>query len=306
LYRRIKPNLVHLLAVKPSVLGSAAAILSNQRPVVNNLAGLGFAFSQGVSRTVRRYRAALLIAFRLSFNRSRMVTIVENPDDREVLVQEAHIKQERVRLIHSIGVDLSRFPLTPEPTETMTVRMAARLLKPKGVVEFAEAAEMLRDRGVPVRMQLIGTPDPGNPLSLSVDELEGWAAAGIVDWLGWRDDMPAVWQEANIGVLPSFYGEGVPVSLLEAGATGRALIATDVAGCRDVVINEVTGLLIPPRDPVSLANAIARLAADGAKRKEMGEAVRRHVEKNFSQAEVRRNTMALYDELCPPADDGTR
>jgi glycosyltransferase involved in cell wall biosynthesis len=306
IYREVRPDLIHHLAIKPSVLGSVAAWLSRSRPVINNLAGLGSVFAEGGTWRTRVLRRILLISFRLTFSGPHTVTIVENADDLELLVAEAGVPPDRVALIPSIGVDLEEFVPREEPEGIPIVRMVARMLKPKGVEYFVEAARILRAREVVVRMQLVGAPDEGNPDSVSVEDIEAWVSEGSVDWLGWRTDMPIVWAESTIAVLPTYYREGIPVSLLEASATGRPLVATDVPGCRDVVDHGVTGLLVEPRDPVGLADAIEELLRDPERRREMGLQGRRRVETQFSRSDVQSATLELYDRMLESVESARR
>jgi glycosyltransferase involved in cell wall biosynthesis len=176
------------------------------------------------------------------------------------------------------------------------VVLAARMLDSKGVREFVEAARLLRSRGVEVRMQLAGGPDPGNPESIGEPQLRAWAAEGAVEWLGHRTDMPAVYAAAHIACLPS-YREGLPKALLEAMAAGLPVVSTDVVGCRYAVTAGETGLLVPARDAVALAEAIAWLAADADLRRAFGAAGRKRAEAEFASGVVVRQTLELYESL---------
>ena len=299
LYKSIKPDIVHHVAVKPSVLGSIAALISGTTPVINNLAGLGGAFT---SRGLRSglTRVILRSAFRFLFNRPGTRTIVENSDDREFLVREVGVRASSVVLIKGVGVDTSRFAVRPEPTGTPVVSMVSRMLWPKGIAELVEAARILKGRQLPVRIQLIGEPDPDNRDSVPVACLKEWNSQGIVSWLGYRDNIPHIWANSNLAVLPSFYREGVPRSLMEAAACGRALIATDMPGCREIVQHGKNGLLVPPRDAEALAKAIEQLVNDPDTRLRMGLNGRQLVEQDFAETHVISETLALYRDLLAP------
>jgi glycosyltransferase involved in cell wall biosynthesis len=299
LYKSIKPAIVHHVAIKPSVLGSIAALLTRTTPVVNNLAGLGGAFtSRGLRSAITR--SALRGAFRFLFNRPDTRTIVENSDDRDFLVNDAGVRASSVVLIKGVGVDTSRFCVRPEPAGTPVISMVSRMLWPKGIAELVEAARILKGRQLPVRIQLIGEPDPDNRDSVPVSCLKEWNSQGIVSWLGYRDNIPQIWANSNLAVLPSFYREGVPRSLMEAAACGRALIAADMPGCREIVQHGKNGLLVPPRDAEALADAIEQLVNDPDKRRRMGLTGRQLVEQDFAETHVITETLALYRGLLSP------
>jgi glycosyltransferase involved in cell wall biosynthesis len=207
------------------------------------------------------------------------------------------VGSDSVRLIRGSGVDLTRFSPTPEPDGTPVVLLATRMLREKGVGEFIEASRRLRTRNVQARFVLVGDVDRENPGSLSAGELRAWAAGGNVEWLGHTDDMPGALAKSHIVCLPSYYREGVPKVLLEAAACGRPVIATDMPGCRDIVRHEKTGLLVAPRDPQSLADAIETLLRDRDSRLKYGKAARALVEAEFSIGAVVEQTLALYEEL---------
>jgi glycosyltransferase involved in cell wall biosynthesis len=207
----------------------------------------------------------------------------------------------RIRLIEGSGVDCSRFvPPTAErgAGAPLRVLLPARLLWDKGLAEYVDAARLLRAQGRNVRLQLAGDPDPGNPAAVPEDIVRGWVAEGLVDWLGHVDDMPALFAAVDLVVLPS-YREGLPKGLIEAAACARALVATDVPGCREVVTHEVDGLLVPVRDGPALAAAIARLDDDTQLRLRLGQAAREKALARFDERSVITRTLAVYAELVP-------
>ena len=156
---------------------------------------------------------------------------------------------------------------------------------------------MRRRANRPARVRLVGTPDSDSRVSVPAGQLEQWQAEGVIEWLGHRDDIPELWRSSHIGVLPSYYREGVPRSLLEAAACGRAIVTTDMPGCREIVEHGVTGLLVAPRDPVGLADAIERLIRDPDLRARMGAAGRALVEREFSEDYTVAQTLAVYRRL---------
>lgn len=177
------------------------------------------------------------------------------------------------------------------------VVLVARLLWDKGIGEFVAAAERLRAAGVQARFVLVGDPDPDNPGAIPAEQITRWRDAGAVECWGHRDDVPAVLAEASIFCLPTRYGEGVPRSLLEAGAAGLALVATDSPGCREVITDGLNGLLVPPGDISALEAALARLIASAEERSRLGAAARETIAREFTLDRVIGETLAVYREL---------
>jgi glycosyltransferase involved in cell wall biosynthesis len=233
---------------------------------------------------------------RFGLNRRRAVGLVQNPDDRDVLTGLG-VKPERIALIAGSGIDADRFRPIPEPDGQVTVAFAGRMLADKGVHTLIEAQRILRVSGIQSDLLLAGTPDPANPTSIPQIEVAGWGREPGVTWLGHVDDIATVWRRAHIAVLPSRGGEGVPKSLLEAAAFGRPLIATDVPGCREIVIHEKTGLLVPVDDPPALAAAILRLVRSSPQRVRFGVAARRLIDERFAADLVGQATVALYQRI---------
>lgn len=295
--RRERPDVVHHVALKPVVLGTLAARLAGVRRIVNAPVGMGYVFTSG-DRRARLLRPALRTAMRLVLNPRGSRVIIENPDDRDAIVDGRFARASDVALIAGAGVDLRAYAPTPEPDAAggIVVTVVARMLRDKGIPEFAEAARLLRGRGVPVRCRLVGGTDDGNPTSLDVPTLRAWEREGLVEWLGARADVPAVWRESHVACLPS-HREGLPKALIEAAACGRPIVTTDVPGCREVVRDGVEGLLVPARDARALADAIAALAADPERRARMGAAARARAEAEFGNERVIAATHAVYAEL---------
>jgi glycosyltransferase involved in cell wall biosynthesis len=298
IYRCERPDIVHHVALKPVLYGSIAAVLVRGPSVVNALAGMGFLFTSA-SRLATVLRTVVSGLFRFLLNTGRNVLILQNPDDRAMLVNGGLVDAKRVRLIRGSGVDIARFAPTPEPNTPLVVMLPSRMLWDKGVGEFVEAARQLRKRGTTARFVLVGNGDPDNPASISETQLKTWHDSGVVETWGHRGDMPLTLAQAHIVCLPS-YREGLPKVLLEAAACGRALIATDVPGCREIVRHGENGLLVTVRDATSLADAIEQLLGDSKLRQAMAQKGRDMVETEFSEARVAQQTLAVYRELCPP------
>jgi glycosyltransferase involved in cell wall biosynthesis len=259
------------------------------------ISGLGYVFMQTAgSRGLLRRVALMLYRFALAGRDSRV--IFQNAADRDVLVAAGAVRPDQVVMLRGSGVDLDRFAPQPWPDEPVSICMASRLLRDKGVEEFAAAARMARDRGARLRWRLAGSPDPGNPASVDPALVRGWESAGLLEYVGECADVAALYAQSHIVVLPS-YREGLPKSLIEAAACGRPVVTTDVPGCRDAVEPGVSGLLVPPRDARALADAVLRLADDASLRERMGAAGRALAERDFGLAGVVQAHLDLYAEL---------
>jgi glycosyltransferase involved in cell wall biosynthesis len=295
LFRSVKPDIVHLVTIKPVLYGGLAARLAGVPGLVAAVSGLGTVFmSDGARATPLKH--AVTILYRLALGHRNMAVIFQNPDDQAVLTAMRAVTEKQARRVRGSGVVFEECPCVPEPEGRPVVTMAARLLRDKGVGEFVEAARILAERNVDVTFRLIGSPDPGNPTSVTAEQLAEWRDQGIVELLGYRDDIPSQYAQSHIVCLPS-YREGLPKSLLEAAACGRAVVTTDVPGCRDAIEPGKTGVLVPPRDAVALADAIQDLVEDPMKRRTMGQAGRRLAEREFGIERVVEAHLAIYREL---------
>lgn len=295
LFRRVRPVLVHLITIKPVLYGGIAARVGGVGSVVSAVSGLGTVFlAESVAARVRRWLVTGW--YRSAFKQKRLAVIFQNPDDRDALLRLKALVPAQARMIRGSGVALADYPCVPEPEGKPVVVMAARLLKDKGVFEFVEAARLLKQRGLVVDMRLIGSPDPGNPTSVNQQELDHWTAEGHVELLGYRKDIAEQYAAAHIICLPS-YREGLPKSLVEAAACGRAVITTDVPGCRDAITPGETGLLVPVKNAEALADAIEKLVTSPELRKKMGPAGRALAEEFFAIEKIVEQHMDIYQEL---------
>lgn len=294
--RKVKPAIVHNVALQPTVLGSLAAI-GLRAITVNAITGLGHTFIGDTPKT-RVLRHLIGIMLRQFIDHGRNVAIVQNPDDR-ALLRSLGISDDHIVLIPGSGVDVERLRPTPEPEGPITVAFVGRLLDDKGVRTLITTHRLLRAKGSLLSLLLAGKPDAANPSSVSEDEAEDWGREPGITWLGQVKDIATVWARAHIAVLPS-RGEGLPKSLLEAAACGRPMIATDVPGCREVAIPDETGLLVPVDDAPALAAAIERLAASPDLRARFGAAARRLAVERFSADAIAGATANLYQRLARP------
>lgn len=289
---RERPRVLHAVGLKPILYGSVATRLLGLNAVCA-LAGLGYLFTSGTlwAQLIRR---GVILWLRLAFKNPRVRVIVQNDDDARYLI--SHGVAREVVLIHGSGVDLDYFQPMPESGGMPVFAVVARMLGDKGIRELVLAARMLRWKGIACRVRLVGEPDAHNLSSMTQRQLLLWANEGIVEWMGFQPDVRAIWRDAHVCVLPS-YREGLPKSLLEAAACGRPIVTADVSGCRDVVTNEVEGLIVPARDWRALARAMERLALDPDLRRRMGQAARLRVERQFGQDKIVAQTMALYRDI---------
>ncbi len=294
LYRALKPDLVHHLTIKPVLYGGAVARLLGL-PAVSTVTGLGQVFiAEGL--LARLLRGLVKRAYRFAAGHRRCRVIVQNPDDGKVLVGSGAVPARNLTLVRGSGVSLAEFPVTPDPGGVPLIVLPARLIWDKGVAEFVAAARALRDRGLAARFALVGDTKPSNPRAVPQRDLEAWHDEGVVEWWGRRTDMPAVLQSCHIVCLPSSYGEGVPKVLLEAAASGRPIVASDIAGCREVVHEGENGFLVSIGDHPGLVQALRLLIEDSDLRQRLGARSRAIVEDGLSEDEVVRQTLALYDD----------
>lgn len=289
IYRRERPDIVHLVALRPVVVGGLAARVAGVPRIVSAVTGMGFLFTD--SGRLPWIRKAVQHA--LPWLLSRGLTIVQNDDDARQLAAFG-LRPERLRLIMGAGVDTKRFALGATSAGAPVVMMASRLLRDKGIAEFVEAARTLR--GHSARFVLVGAIDTDNPASISDADLKRWVAEGVVEWWGHSEDMASTLAQATIVCLPS-YREGLPKALLEAMACGKPCVATDVPGCREAVRHEDNGLLVPSKDATALASAIGRLLDHPEDRQRMGTRGWERAVMEFSQERVIEATIAVYREV---------
>ena len=298
-FKEVNPDVVHLVTIKPVLFGGLAARLAGVPAVVAAISGLGFVFvAKGVKATIRRWLVSTLYVFALGHYNLRV--IFQNPDDLAFLARLVQLPEQKVTIIRGSGADLTEYCMKPLPTGVPIVLLAARLLVDKGIREFVQTAQILRQRGLSAqdaRFVIVGKPDPANPASLRPDELAQWTEEAVVELWGHRTDMPRVLEAAHVTVLPSYYGEGLPKVLIEAAACGRAIVTTDHPGCRDAIEPNKTGLLVPIKNASALADAIEYLIKNINVRKRMGAAGRDLAEKEFAIEKIVAEHMKIYQNL---------
>lgn len=296
LLRKIKPDVIHLVTIKPVLYGGIASRFTSVKKVVAAVSGLGTLFlAQGMKAELKRKLGAGL--YRLALRSKKTTVILQNPDDRQLLMELGAVKPEQTVLIRGSGVDLSSYQFFPEALDGIpVVTFAARLLFDKGLAEYVAAVQLLNSRGVEATYQIVGDIDLGNPTSATEKDIKAWDVIPNLSVLGYQQDMAAVFKGSNIVVLPS-YREGLPKVLIEAAACGRAVITTDVPGCRDAIEANKTGLLVPAKNSIELANAIEQLVLDSALRARMGTAGRKLAEEAFSIDQVIEQHLSIYQQV---------
>ncbi len=292
LYRTVKPDLIHHLRLKPVLYGGIAAYAARVPAEVSMPTGLGHVFTAETTKA-RLMRKVTLWGCKVAFRHQNVRVIFQNPDDMEVFLHAKTLGKDRCALIRGSGVDISEFVVTPEPQDQPVVVLAARMLRDKGIVEFVEAARILRQQGSRARFVLVGDTDPGNPTAISAAELKEWQEHGLIEWWGFQEDMRPIFVDANIVCLPS-YREGVPKVLIEAAAAGRAIVATDVPGCREIVRHGQNGLLVPVKNASALADALSFLLDNAHLRARMGRKGRHLAVADFSMDRVITETIEIY------------
>jgi glycosyltransferase involved in cell wall biosynthesis len=286
----VNPTVTHHVGLQCCIVGGLAS-LGSDRPQINALTGLGYIFTGDQSRA-GFFRSVTAAVLRFLLNKKNAITLVQNPDDQASLKQIG-ISDDRFALIPGSGVDTERLRPLPEPDGPITIGFVGRLLTDKGIRALVSAHSLLRKRGLDIRLLIAGEPDPANPASVSLQEAQAWNRETSITWLGHVDDIQSLWSRAHIAALPS-HREGLPKSLLEAAAFGRPMIATDAPGCREIVINDQTGLLVPVEDPPALADAIALLASSPSLRARYGAAARELVVTQMSAHAIGQATVQLY------------
>lgn len=295
LMQRLKPDIVHLVTIKPVLYGGIAGRLLRTKAIVMAIPGLGYTYTKAglIPRTLRFITTRL---YRFALHQNNLKVIFQNPDDRTQLMKITGISADKTLLLRGSGVSLSDYPHLPEPNGTPIVVMAARLLKDKGVFEFVAAAKRCHANGIHARFWLVGDRDLGNPETLSEQEFNQLKKDATLELLGFRADIATIFAQANIVVLPS-YREGLPKVLQEAAACGRAVITTDVPGCREAIIPGKTGLLVPARNAIALADAIETLIENPTVREQFALAGRALATESFNVKNIAAAHVSIYQQL---------
>ena len=290
-YWKYKPDLAHCFHIKPIVLGNLAKMLfSRKSKLVNTITGLGYAFNvEGITNKIAS------LAYKIAL-KGCDVTIFQNPDDRNQFVNNKILDEEKAEVIISSGIDPEEFNFSPETEEDEEVKVliATRLLWQKGIKEFVEAAEIVSNEEENVKFEVAGGFEEEHADGVPKTWVEEKDEKGIIDYLGYVENMPEKLEEIDIFALPSQYREGVPRANLEAMATGKPIVTTDAPGCRETVVDGKNGTLVTPKDSEELAQAILDLARDEEKRLKMGKEGRRIIEERFDIRDITEKYFETY------------
>ena len=294
-FRKEKPDIVHLVTIKPYLYGGIISRLINVPCLVTAVSGLGTLFIGNELRN-KFLRFFLYPIYKFAFNHFNQKIIIQNKDDLKLLVEWGVLNPGKVNLLKGSGVKLENFINLEEPNGIPTICFAGRLLRDKGVHEFINAAKIIKKKRIEAIFLLAGDLDINNPTSLKLEDLKIIKREGLVEILGFCKDIPKLFSQSNIVCLPS-YREGLPKVLLEAAAANRAVVTTDVPGCRDAIIVNKTGLIVPVKSPEKLANAIQWLIEHPRERIAMGTAARKLAEKEFLIEIIVKQHMNIYLDL---------
>lgn len=301
IFRREKPDIVHLVALKPMVIGGVAARLAGVERRVMALTGTGYlGVSPGIGAGLARL--ALRKLLRLVIGGRHAQYLFENRSDPAFLGLDAD-DAAHVTIVGGAGVDASPSTKPPLAYEgTLKVAVVSRMLWQKGIDTAVEAVHLARQAGIPVELSLYGEPDAANPRAISAAQLEEWSSRPGIKWHGGTRDVAAVWVSHHAACLPSRGGEGLPRTLLEAAASARAILTTQVPGCQDLVRDHVEGRLFPPGDAAALADIFRALTDNPDQIARMGAAARLRLEDGFTAPQVTDAVVALYRRMMvPPA-----
>lgn len=294
-FKKEKPDIVHLVTIKPYLYGGIIARLASVPALVSAVSGLGTLFIHQDLK-IKILKLLLYPFYCLAFNHFNQIVILQNQEDADVLTKWGVLNVNKVRLLKGSGIKLDNYKNFEEVPGTPVVCFASRLLVDKGVNEFVSAARLLKKRKIPARFFLAGDLDTQNPNGLNAGDLNKIREERCVDILGYQEDIPSLYSRSHIICLPS-YREGLPKTLMEAAAASRAVVTTDVPGCRDAIIPNKSGLIVPVKDSEALANAIQDLINNPKKRKRMGEEGRELAKKEFSVENIVQAHIEIYKGL---------
>ena len=297
IYKKEKPDIVHHIAVKPILIGGISALGIPVLVKFNSVIGLG-ALTALNDFKIKTIMIFVQLVLRFLLRRSRTYTLFQNLDDQKLLQKRCGLPKENMYIVPGSGVDTDKFaPIDTIQNDVVTFSVVSRMLKIKGIEEVVEASDILQSRGVEHKVRLVGQIDPGNPSSLTTEQLEIWSQKPQIEWLGHQTDISLIWARSDVAVLASRGGEGVPKCLLEAASCSKPLVSTNVPGCKDITVDNVTGVLIEPRNPEFLAEAMERFCIEPGLCQSMGKNARQLVLKKFDAQIIRKQMRNIYAGL---------
>ena len=295
LIRRIKPTIIHLISLKPIILGGLTSLISPVNSMVISITGLGSMFiRKGLFYKIRENIFNLL--YRVIFQFPKLKVILQNKDDLKYLIKKTSLKRNKIEIIKGSGVDLKTLKFSKIPKKKPIILMASRIIADKGVFEYVKSIQYLKKYNFKGNFYLVGDIDFANPSFIKKSIINYWHKNKIINYVKHQKKISSIIKKSTIVVLPS-YREGFPKILMEAAACGRPVITTNVPGCKDVIVNDITGILVPPRNHVALAKAIKNLCDNRKKLEKIGTAARKHALKNFDINHVVARHLHIYKSL---------
>ncbi|HAA15808.1 MAG TPA: glycosyltransferase family 1 protein [Cytophagales bacterium] len=291
IYKRIKPDIILHYTIKPNIYGTIAARMAGI-PMINNVCGLGTVFlKQNLVSwfAIQMYKVAFRYPKKIFF---------QNNDDRNLFLEKKLVTSSVVEVIPGSGINLQHFmPKWGRKQPVFTFLMISRLIYDKGVLEYVEAARMLREEGYKVNFQVLGAKDPLHKRGIALEIIDGWIQNEDIEYLGTTDDVRPYIDQADCIVLPS-YREGTPRTLLEAASSGKPIVATNVPGCRNVVVDGYNGFLCELRSATDLRDKLEKMMQLGEEEREtMGRNSRALVEEKFDEQIVIKQYQEAIDDL---------
>lgn len=293
---REKPDLIHAVTIKPIIFMGLIAKLT-KTPFIAAISGFGPVINQNNWFQGLRFKVVLTL-YRFIFSSKTVTTICQSENDKNILLKYNICSASKISMISGSGVDLKKFQPKTSQKDYLTVLMASRILKDKGIVEYCTAAKLFKKKDKrKVKFMLAGPIDEVSPSSISEDEIKKLCLDSNVEYLGDKDDLEDLLSSSSIFILPSYYPEGLPKVLLEASACGIPIITTDHPGCRDAVIDQKTGILVKIRDPDALVDAIKYMFDNSEIMEKMGKAGRELAENLYNEDDVINLHYELYKDL---------
>ena len=292
LIKKLKPELIHCLTIKPIIIGTLSSIILIKPKVVISITGMGSIFSN--NKKIDKIKQLFILGiYNFIFLKKNLRVIFQNNDDQSLIINKTILNKDKSLIIRGSGVNFKNYPYKSLKDEMPKVLFASRLLQSKGIKEFIEASSLVKE----CQFLVAGEIDPGNPQSLTKKELNIYIKNYPIKYLGFKKNIVDIITSSSIIVLPSYYREGLPKILIEAAACGRAIITTDNVGCRDAIINNKTGILIPIKNTIKLAQAIKYLIGDPKSLQQMGKLGREFALEKFNISQIINMHLKIYKEL---------
>jgi glycosyltransferase involved in cell wall biosynthesis len=295
LLKKNKPDILHLISLKPIIFGGLISFVTPVKFLVISITGLGSMFIN--DSIFHKFRERIFNFFyKIVFLFPNLKVILQNKDDFNYLIKKSNLKRKDVEIIKGSGVNLNLFKFSSITKGPPVILMASRIIKDKGVIEYIEAIKYLKKLNFNGIFFLIGDIDIENPSAISDSLVKYWKSKKLINYLSHQNNIQKYMKKSSLIVLPS-YREGFPKVLMEAAACGRAIITTNVPGCKDAIIDNVTGILIPAKNPTAIAKAILKIFKKRTILKKMGKAAREHAQKNFNINDVVSKHLYIYKKL---------